>query len=149
MKKIATLAVIPLFAGFLFAQSEQTTRTETTTTNAATDMEGTLVDAGCYTTHTEHRDSTATNPDGTTSTTRSETTRTEEVQCPVTSTTTTFGLVTPSGQYMAFDEPSNTRVVEVVKNHKEWVEAMKDSKPVKVHVVGKPNGGVLVVESVR
>ena len=147
MKKLAALAVIPLFAGFLFAQTEQSTQTETTTTTTeGSNWEGTLVDAGCYTTHSEHRESNATNPDGSTTTTRTET---KETTCPVTSTTTTFGLVTPEGKYMRFDEPSNTRVVEIVKNHKDWVREMKENKPVKVHVIGKPNGDVVVVESIR
>ncbi len=148
MKKIAALAVIPLFAGFLYAQTEESTHSETTTTQAA-NWEGTLVDAGCYTTHTEHKESNATNPDGSTTTTRTDTVRREETECPVTSTTTTFGLITPEGKYMRFDEPSNTRVVEIVKNHKDWVRETKENKPLKVHVVGKPNGDVVVVESIR
>lgn len=146
MKKFAALAVIPLFAGFLYAQTEQTTQTETTTTTETSNWQGTLVDAGCYTTHSEHHETSAANPDGSTTTTKTET---KETECPVTSTTTTFGLITPEGKYMRFDDPSNTRVVEIVKNHKDWVREMKENKPVRVHVVGKPNGDVVVVESVR
>src|SRR5690348_12905091 len=112
MKKFAAVAVIPLFAGYLWAQAGQTTRTETTTTT----YNGTLVDAGCRTTHTEHKETS--NPDATTSSTK--TTTTDSTDCPVTTTTTTFGLMTPDGKYIRFDEPSNTRVVEMVKGNKKW-----------------------------
>ena len=145
MKKVATMAVIPLFAGFLWAQSDQVTKTETTTTK--TTYNGTLVDEGCLTKHTEHKETTSTNAPGQTSTTtRTETTNTE---CPVTTTTTTFALQTPDGQYVRFDEPSNTRIVEVVKTNKEWGDLINDRKPVKVRVVGAPNGKVVVIESIQ
>jgi len=63
MKKLTAIAIAPLFAGFLFAQSEQSaqreTKTETTTTTQNT-WNGTLVDASCRTTNTAHRESTET-----------------------------------------------------------------------------------------
>src|SRR5258708_40220809 len=114
MKKFAAIAVIPLFAGFLFAQNQ--TRTETTTTT----WNGTLVDAACQNTHTEHHaSSTQTNPDQSV-TTKSESSRSETVNCPVTTTTTTFGLLTPVVRYIRFDEPSNARVIEIVKTNTGW-----------------------------
>ena len=154
MNKFAIVVAIPLFAGYLFAQSESQTTTTTTTT-----YNGTLVDAACRaglnpstTTHTEHRESsTRQNPDESTTTTESTrtTTSTESVQCPVTTTTTTFGLITPAGQYVRFDEPSNTRIVEVVKGNKKWNKYMSERSPIKVHVVGKKHGDVVVLERIR
>ena len=148
MNKLATMAVIPLAAGFLLAQSSQSTRTESEsrTTNETT-YTGTLVDAGCRSKHSEHTETTTTKtPDGSSTTTRTET---ETVDCPVTPTTTTFGLQTPDGKYVRFDEPSNSRIVEIVKTHKDWNGAITTHKLVKVRVVGEPNGDVLVMKSIE
>src|SRR5437762_7228016 len=94
MKRFAAVALVPLFASFLWAQAEQS-RTETTTT---TTWNGTLVDAGCRSTHTEHRSTETTNPEeGTTKTTTTKT-NTVNTECPVTTTTTTFGLMTSDGK---------------------------------------------------
>src|ERR1041385_5178175 len=130
MKKFAVAAVIPLFAGFLWAQAEpapaqaaaQETRTETTTTK--TTYSGTLVDAACRSTHTEHRESSTSNPDANTSRTESTHTTTDSSECPVTTTTTSFGLLTPEGKFVRFDQPSNTKVIEIVKSNKEWKREM-------------------------
>jgi len=144
MKKFATVAVIPLFAGFLWAQ---VTKTETTTTK--TTYNGTLMDANCVTKHTEHKETTSkSTPDETSTTTRTETSN-EVTDCPVTTTTTTFALQTPGGQYVRFDDPSNTKIVEVVKSNKTWTRSVSDRKPLKVRVVGTPNGDVVVMESIR
>jgi hypothetical protein len=142
MKKFAAAAMVPLFAGFLCAQTEQTTTTTTT-------YNGTLVDAGCHTTHTQTKDTSVSNPDENTTRTRTTTTNTERTECPVTTTTTTFGLLTPEGKYIAFDEPSNTRVIEVVKGNKKWVKYMNEHQPIDVRVVGRPNGKTVVVESIH
>jgi|SRR5258706_9264232 hypothetical protein len=144
MKKIASLAVIPLFAGFLWAQE---TKTETTTTK--TTYNGTLMDAGCLNKQTEHKETTTTTtPDQTSTTTRTETTN-EVADCPVTTTTTTFALQTPDGKFVRFDDPSNTRIVEVVKGNKVWSKSINDRKPIRVRVVGTPNGEVVVMDSIR
>jgi len=146
MKKFALAAVIPLFAGFLWAQSERTTRTETVT---KTTWNGTLVDATCRSTHTEHRQSTTSNPDSTTTKTESTHITTDSTECPVTTTTTSFGLITPEGKFVRFDEPSNTKVVEVVKSNKAWKREMEGKKPVRVRVVGTANGDVVLIESIK
>jgi len=144
MKKFASMAVIPLFAGFLWAQE---TKTETTTTK--TTYSGTLMDASCLSKHTEHKETTTkTSPNETTTTTRTEN-KTEAMDCPVTTTTSTFTLHTPEGQYVRFDEPSNTKIVEVVKSNKTWSRLINDRKPLKVRIVGTPNGEVVVMESIR
>jgi hypothetical protein len=140
MTKIASLAMIPLCAGFLCAQD---TKTETTTTK--TTYNGNLMDAGCLTKQTEHKETTT---DENSTTTKTQTT-TEVVDCPVTATTTTFALRTPEGKYVRFDDPSNTRIVEVVKGNKVWSRSINDHKPLRVRVVGTPNGDVVVMESIR
>jgi|SRR5579872_1378626 len=142
MKKFAVLAVIPLFAGFLYAQQEERSTTTTTTWN------GTLVDASCQQSHTEHHESsTTTNPDQ--SVTHRESSRSENVDCPVTTSTTTFGLLTPEGHYMTFDEPSNTRIVETVKTNHGWGSYISGHKALKVRVVGSNNGDVIVLREIR
>jgi hypothetical protein len=156
MNKLAAIAAIPLFAGFLMAQSDpsgaaQSATTATSTTAQSSDMwNGTLVDAGCRTTHTAHHENTeTTHPDE--HTTRTTTTKTDTYrnECPVTETTTTFGLITPEGQYVTFDEPSNTRVVELFKNNKRYHSYVLDKKPVKVKVKGAKKGEVVVIESIQ
>ena len=141
MLKLAALAIIPLFAGYLCAQ--ETTETRTTTTKT---WNGTLVDAGCQATHTEHKETTTKNPD------RSVTTRTEHtetVECPVITSTSSFGLLTADGQYIRFDDPSNTKIIEMVKSNKKWNKYITDRAPLRVSVVGSPHGDVVVLESIR
>ena len=153
MKKLTSIAVIPLFAGFLWAQSDQTTRstqTTTTTTTQNNTWNGTLVDAGCHTTQTANRETTDTShPDANTTKTSTTKTNTYTTECPVTTTTTTFGLLTPEGQYVTFDEPSNTKIIEVVKHNKKWNKNFESKQPVKVRVVGNKKGDVVVVESIQ
>ena len=144
MKELLAVAVAPLCAGFLFAQADQTTRTETQTTTTKTTWNGTLVDAGCRSTHTEHTE-TSTTPEESTTTTRTETT----TDCPVTAETAVFGLVTPEGKYVRFDEPSNTKIVELVKSNKRWNKYVKEHAPLKVRVIGTSNGDTVVLESIK
>src|SRR5260370_33012922 len=144
MKRFLVIGVIPLFAGFAFAQDQR--HTETTTTK--TTWNGTLIDAACQSTHTEHKEaSTKTNSDQSV-TTKTETSHTETVDCPVTTTTTTFGLLTSDGRYIRFDQPSNTRVVEVVRTNKSWSPYLAKRAPLRVRVSGAVNGDVAVVESI-
>jgi len=134
------MAFIPLFAGLIFAQDRTETRTTTTTWN------GTLVDAACQNSRTERTETRReTNGDRTTTTT----TRTETFDCPVTTTTTTFGLVTSDGRFLRFDNPSNTRVIQIVKGNQAWTKSMGDRAPIRVRVIGTANGDVAVVESLN
>jgi cytoskeletal protein RodZ len=149
MKKFAVAAVIPLFASFLWAQAEQTQTTRTETTTTKNTWNGTLVDAGCRSTHTEHSSSSTTSPDA--RTTRTETTHStsDSTECPVTTTTTTFGIVTSDGKFVRFDEPGNTKIIEMVKSNKAWKREMEGKKPVAVRVVGTANGDTIVLESIK
>src|SRR5260370_32119333 len=143
MKKFATIGLVPLFAGFLWAQEASRTTTTTTTT-----WNGTLVDWTCQSSHSEQKESsTQTNPDQ--SVTHKESSRSTTVTCPVTTTTTSFGLLTSEGRYVHFDEPSNTKIVEVVKSNKDWNRFIAGKKPLTVSVVGAANGDVVVLESIQ
>jgi hypothetical protein len=132
-----SLALIPLAAAILFAQARTTTTTTTKTT-----WNGTLVDASCQ--NTEHRETTQINPDRST-TTRTETTRTENVECPVSASTSSFGLMTADGRFIRFDNPSNARVVEFVKSNKSF----SSGAPLRVNIVGTSRGDLAVVESLN
>jgi hypothetical protein len=144
--KLTTAAVIALFAGSLSAQTDPSTQTETTTTTTSTvNLNGTLVDQGCYSTRTQTK---ATTNSGENSTTTTETTRIV-TECPVTTSTTSFGLLTPEGRVVRFDDAGNTRVIEMVKSNKDWNNYITGHKPVKVRVVGTANGDIVVVKEIR
>jgi hypothetical protein len=161
MKKLTAIAAIPLFAGFLMAQSqsgsETQTRTRTTETHTTTQSDdsnntftGTLVDASCRTSQTAHRESSeTTHPDENTTKTTTNKSDSYVTECPVTTSTTSFGLMTDNGQYVSFDQPSNTRVIEVMKKNKDWSQNMSAHKPVKVTVVGNRHGDRVVIESIK
>jgi hypothetical protein len=151
MKKLTAIAAVPLCAGFLFAQSQSAqreTKTETTTTTST--WSGTLVDASCRTTQTAHRESseTAKVDENTTKTTKTTSTE-SKTECPVTTTTTSFGLMTSDGKYIPFDQTSNTRVIEVMKSNKDWSKNAETKKPVSVTVVGNQRGDTIVIESIK
>ena len=134
--KARYLGLMPLAAALLFAQARTTTTTTKTTWN------GTLVDASCQT--TERRETTQVNPDRST-TTRTETTRTENVECPVSASTNSFGLVTSDGHLIRFDNSSNARVVEFVRSNK----SLSSGAPLRVNIIGTSHGDLAVVESLN
>ena len=147
MKKLAALAVVPLFAGYLCAQPEQPAQSQEsqeTTTVTTTTLNGTLIDAGCRNTHMEHKESNSTEN----STTKTETTR-DTTDCPVNAQTTSFGLLTSDGKFVRFDDAGNTRVIEMMKSNKNWTSYMNDHKPIKVKVVGSHKGDVVVVREIK
>jgi hypothetical protein len=84
-------------------------------------------------------------PDQTT--TRTE--HSENTDCPVTSNTNSYGFVTSDGHFYRFDQPSNERITQTIKTNKTWSSDMSSRKPIRVHVVGTPNGDVVVMESIR
>jgi hypothetical protein len=130
MKKAITLAA--LFGGFLFSQ--ETTRTETTT------WSGTLVDEGCRTTQTKETSST----EG-----KTETKTTIVTECPVVTKTTSFGLMTPEGKYVRFDNASNSRIVETIKKNRMWATYITEHKPIKTRIVGTLNGDIVLIKEIE
>jgi len=141
--KFATVAVLTIFVGCLSAQTDPA-ETKTTTTTTTVNLDGTLVDQGCYTTQTQQKETSA-DP------TSSKTTVTTKVvtECPATTSTTSFGLLTPDGKMVRFDDASNTRVVEMMKSNKAWGDDIKGHKPVKVRVVAMPNGDLMVIKEIK
>src|ERR1041384_3099705 len=141
MSRFAAAMVVTLCAGFAYAQ--QPARTETTTTKTTT-WNGTLIDESCHTSHSQTKQS-QTNEQGAT---RTETTTTVVTECPVSTTTTSFGFLTPEGKYMRFDAPSNAKIIEMVKN-KNWEKEMAEHAPVKARIIGTSNGDIVVLESIQ
>jgi len=128
------VTLVPFFAGFLFAQ--ESTRTETTITT----WNGTLVDEGCRTTRTKETTSNES---------KTETKTTIVTECPVVTKTTSFGLLTPEGKYVRFDDASNTRIIETIKNNKTWTTYVTERKPIKTRIVGTANGNVVVIKEIQ
>jgi hypothetical protein len=141
--KFATFAAAILFAGCLGAQTTESSQTTTTTTTSV-NYTGTLVDQSCYTSHTKRTESSS---DGATTTTTE--TKSYSNNCPATASTTSFGLVTPEGKFVRFDDAGNTRVVEMMKTNKDWRSDVDERKPVHVRIVGSPNGDYFVVREIR
>ncbi|MEI9973626.1 MAG: hypothetical protein WDO73_17220 [Ignavibacteriota bacterium] len=80
--KVATIAMLSVFVSCLGAQtsSQSETKTTTTTTSAPVNLDGTLVDQNCYTTHS-HSKETNSNANSTTTTVTTK----DSSDCPVTS----------------------------------------------------------------
>jgi len=143
--KLVTIATLSMFVGCLCAQTSQTeTKTTTTTSSDPVNLDGTLVDQSCYTTHYHQKE---TNSDQN-STTTTETTKVS-TDCPVTTTTKTFSLLTPDGKIVRFDDASNTRVVQMMKSDRNFNDDINGHRPVKVRVVAMPNGDVMVVKEIK
>src|SRR5690349_19739394 len=127
------LRLLPFVAGMMFGQ--ETTRTETTTTT----WNGTLVDEGCRTTRTKETKSNEK---------KTETKTTVVTDCPVATETKSFGLWTADGKYVRFDPASNARILEMVKNNKEWSTDIREHKPITTRVIGTMNGDVVVIKEI-
>lgn len=144
--KLTILAVSSLFMGFLSAQTNQISRQPDQRDMAATtNVDGTLVDQGCHSTHSR-RTETTTNPDNSTTTTEITHVVTE---CPVTTTTTSFGVMTPDGRYLRLDDGGNTRVVEMIRSNPNWGDEIRDHRPVRVRIIGTENGDVIMIRDIR
>ena len=75
--------------------------------------------------------------------------KSDKVDCPLTTTTSSYGLMTSDGRFLRFDDPGNTKVVEMMKSNRDWSKSVNDHQPVRVRVVGTPNGDVVVVQEIR
>ncbi|HUB82488.1 MAG TPA: hypothetical protein VMB03_27010 [Bryobacteraceae bacterium] len=144
--KLLTIATLPLCMGLLYAQqsTQSESTTTTTTSNAPVSMEGTLIDQGCYSTHSHSKETTS-NPDSTTTTVTTK----DSSNCPVTTSTTNFALVTPDGRVVHFDPESNTRVGEMMRSNQTFSNDLNRHRPVKVRIVATPNGNVMVIKDIK
>ncbi len=147
--KLATIAMFSIFVGCLGAQTSSQTETKTTTTTATAagepvNLDGMLVDQSCYSTHSRSKETSS----DANSTTTTVTTK-DVSDCPVTTSTKTFGLLTPDGKMVRFDDASNTRVIQMVKTDKDFGNDINGHRPVKVRVVAMPNGEVMVIKEIK
>lgn len=155
MKKLTAIAALPLCAGLMFAQSQtqsaqRETKTETTTTTQTSTWNGTLIDASCRTTHSAHRESTETSKVDENTTKTTKTTSTEnKMECPITASTASFGILTADGKFLPFDATSNAQVSSAMRSNQEWSKSIQDKKPVSVTVVGNQKGDTIVIESIK
>jgi hypothetical protein len=56
--------------------------------------------------------------------------------------------LTADGKYIRFDPASNARIVEMVKNNREWTTYVTERKPIKTRVIGTMNGDVVVIKEI-
>lgn len=71
------------------------------------------------------------------------------MDCPVTTTTSSFILKTPEGKIVRFDPSSNTKFIEVVKSNNDWSREVHEKAPIIVKIVGMPNGDFFLVKSIK
>ena len=145
--KLTTIAMCTAFIGCLGAQTSsqtQSTTTTTTTSSVPVEMGGMLVDQGCYTTHSRSKE-TNSDPNSTTTTVTTK----DSSDCPVTAQTKTFGLMTPDGRVVRFDDAGNSRVMEMMKSDRDFNNDITTHRPVKVRVVAMPNGDVMVIKDIK
>ena len=55
----------------------------------------------------------------------------------------------PDGKYIHFDNASNSRIVETIKNNKTWTTYVTERKPIKTRIVGTLNGDVVVIKELH
>ena len=57
--------------------------------------------------------------------------------------------MTPEGKYVHFDNASNERIVQMIKNNKKWTTYVTERKPIQTRVVGTVNGDVVVIKEIQ
>ena len=75
--------------------------------------------------------------------------RMQAQSCPVTTSTTSFGLITSDGQFVRFDEASNAKVSQELKTNNKWTKDVNGGKQISAKVRGTMMGDSLQVESVK
>ena len=69
--------------------------------------------------------------------------------CPLTSSSSQFGLKMDNGQVVRFDLVGNQRAQDELKNNKKWTSAVTSSKPITVKISGVMQGDKLIVSSIH
>ena len=117
-KTLAAIAVISLLAGSVWAQQSDHNTTTTAPTTKTTAPTTKASDENPGQTRAIHK---------------------EEATCLVTPNTLSFGLLTPEGKYLRFDQPSNKRIVEMVNNgnHYIWNGTLLDARCYAAHTAYK------------
>jgi hypothetical protein len=137
MRKLQVAAVVSLFAGYFWAQAQQTDqfniKTNTTT------WKGTLVDS-CRSSYTDSQKSSRnTNRDTNTTKNLKKQFASNSTSHPGTTSTALYGLITEDGKCIPFDLGSSDKVSGLMKIKTDWSENTVNLKPTKVEVVGTVN----------
>jgi hypothetical protein len=70
-------------------------------------------------------------------------------QCPVSSSTSKFGLKLEDGTVVRFDSVGNERAAQELKTKTKWTKDLTDGKPIKAKVSGTMNGDTVTVVSIH
>jgi hypothetical protein len=69
--------------------------------------------------------------------------------CPVTASTTNFGMKLQDGTTVRFDLVGNQRAQDAVKSNKKWTKLLAENKPINAKVSGAMSGEKLIVSSIH
>jgi hypothetical protein len=69
--------------------------------------------------------------------------------CPVSASSTNFGMKLDDGRTVRFDLVGNQRAQDEVKNNKRWNKAISENKTIQAKVSGVLNGDKLIVSSIH
>ena len=69
--------------------------------------------------------------------------------CPVTASSTQFGLKMDDGKTVRFDLVGNQRAQDAIKNEKSWNKELTANKPIHAKVSGVMSGDKLIVSSIH
>jgi len=153
MQLAKLLLGVPVLALFTYAQTDRSTQstsgkmqseTRTENTISTRKFKGILVDANCGATTSGASSGSADRSAGESGKDPGSMSRWQS--CPVTTSTTEFGLVTSAGRMLRFDAVGNTRAAEAVKSHTKWTTS---GKAPKVKVYGVMMGDTLQVQEIR
>lgn len=156
-RAVLGLTLIALVCGVVYAQTGQV---------AIQNWKGTLADANCAagsgsTASTPAADQSQKAPDQAAGTEQGATAdqpskkwhrdkNASQVQsCPVTTSTTTFALMTADGKTLKIDSIGNMRVAEELKTKQKWVKDVNEGKPVHASISGTMDGDVITVTSIH
>jgi hypothetical protein len=148
MKTFTATAVISLFAGYLWAQVQQTDqlhiKTKTTT------WKGTLVDSGCRSSDSNSQKSSRnTNPDANTTKTLKNQFASNSISYPGTTSNALYGLITEDGKCIPFDLGSSEKVSGLLKIKTDWSQNTVKIQGIRVEVVGTEHDNAIAVEEIN
>lgn len=69
--------------------------------------------------------------------------------CPVSSSSTTFALVTNDGRMYRFSDEGDAKVASELKTNSKWSKAVNDNKKISAQVRGSLEGDTLQIESIK
>jgi uncharacterized protein involved in copper resistance len=118
-----------------------------------TDFKGVLVDMSCAShqsgDNAKSASETGSSPTSDQKNSANRTSSDSGSNCPVSSTTSAFGMKLDDGRTVRFDLVGNQRAQEAVKNDKGWGKDISANKPIHAKVSGVLNGDKLIVASIH